>query len=68
MSFVSRTRPTAASDVAYANAAIEWTKDIRHTSLSEWQRVIDINLTGVFLLTSRGHDPYVRRVTRVASW
>jgi len=38
-------------DVAYANAAVEWTKDIRHTSLAEWQRVLDINLTGVFLLT-----------------
>jgi NAD(P)-dependent dehydrogenase (short-subunit alcohol dehydrogenase family) len=38
-------------DVVHANAAIEWTKDIRHTSLSEWQRVIDVNLTGVFLLT-----------------
>ncbi len=38
-------------DVVYANAAIEWTKDIRHTSLAEWQRVIDVNLTGVFLVT-----------------
>ncbi len=38
-------------DVVHANAAVEWTKDIRHTSLAEWQRVIDINLTGVFLLT-----------------
>ncbi|HEY5012387.1 MAG TPA: SDR family NAD(P)-dependent oxidoreductase [Acidimicrobiia bacterium] len=39
-----------AIDVVYANAGIEWTKDIRHTSLEEWRRVIDVNLTGVFLL------------------
>ncbi|MGA7836313.1 MAG: SDR family NAD(P)-dependent oxidoreductase [Acidimicrobiales bacterium] len=37
--------------VAYANAGIEWTKDVRHTTLFEWQRVIDVNLTGVFLFT-----------------
>jgi NAD(P)-dependent dehydrogenase (short-subunit alcohol dehydrogenase family) len=40
-----------AIDVVYANAGIEWTKDVRHTSLAEWRRVIDVNLTGVFLLT-----------------
>ena|ERR1035437_244515 len=39
-----------ALDVVYANAGIEWTKDVRHTSLAEWRRVIDVNLTGVFLL------------------
>jgi NAD(P)-dependent dehydrogenase (short-subunit alcohol dehydrogenase family) len=38
-----------AIDVVYANAGIEWTKDIRHTSLAEWRRVLDVNLTGVFL-------------------
>lgn len=38
-------------DVLHANAGIEWTKDVRHTTLEEWQRVVDINLTGVFLLS-----------------
>jgi NAD(P)-dependent dehydrogenase (short-subunit alcohol dehydrogenase family) len=37
-------------DIVHANAGIEWTKDVRHTSLAEWRQVIDINLTGVFLL------------------
>lgn len=37
-------------DIVYANAGIEWTKDVRNTSLAEWRRVIDVNLTGVFLL------------------
>jgi NAD(P)-dependent dehydrogenase (short-subunit alcohol dehydrogenase family) len=37
-------------DVLYANAGIEWMKDVRHTTLDEWQRVLDVNLTGVFLL------------------
>ncbi len=37
-------------DVVYANAGVEWTKDVRHTTLAEWNRVIAINLTGVFLL------------------
>jgi dihydroanticapsin dehydrogenase len=39
-----------ALDVVFANAGIEWTKDARHTSLAEWQRVIDVNLTGMFLV------------------
>lgn len=39
-----------ALDVVYANAGVEWTKDVRHTTLDEWRRVIDVNLTGVFLL------------------
>ena len=37
-------------DVLYANAGIEWTKDVRHTTLDEWQRVVDVNLTGMFLV------------------
>jgi NAD(P)-dependent dehydrogenase (short-subunit alcohol dehydrogenase family) len=37
-------------DVAYANAGIEWTKDARHTSLEEWNHVLNVNLTGVFLV------------------
>ena len=39
-----------ALDVVFANAGIEWTKDARHTALAEWQRVIDVNLTGMFLV------------------
>ncbi|HEY5120723.1 MAG TPA: SDR family NAD(P)-dependent oxidoreductase [Acidimicrobiales bacterium] len=39
-----------AIDVVFANAGIEWTKDARHTTLGEWQRVIDVNLTGMFLV------------------
>jgi len=37
-------------DVVFANAGIEWTRDARHTTLAEWQRVIDVNLTGMFLV------------------
>jgi NAD(P)-dependent dehydrogenase (short-subunit alcohol dehydrogenase family) len=36
-------------DVVYANAGIGWTKDIRHTTLEQWQRVLGVNLTGTFL-------------------
>ena len=38
-------------DVVHANAGIEWTKDVRHTTLVQWQHVVDVNLTGVFLVT-----------------
>ncbi|MGD0853555.1 MAG: SDR family oxidoreductase [Acidimicrobiales bacterium] len=37
-------------DVAYANAGVEWTKDARHTTLEEWDHVLNVNLTGVFLV------------------
>ncbi len=37
-------------DVVHLNAAVEWTKDLRTTSLEEWQRVLAVNLTGIFLL------------------
>lgn len=37
-------------DVVLANAGVEWTRDVRHTSLAAWQRVIAVNLTGVFLV------------------
>lgn len=37
-------------DVAYANAGVEWTKDSRHTSLEEWNHVLNVNLTGIFLV------------------
>jgi NAD(P)-dependent dehydrogenase (short-subunit alcohol dehydrogenase family) len=37
-------------DVVHANAGIEWTKDVRATTLEEWRHLIDVNLTGVFLV------------------
>jgi NAD(P)-dependent dehydrogenase (short-subunit alcohol dehydrogenase family) len=37
-------------DVVFVSAGVEWTKDVRHTSVEEWNRVLAINLTGVFLL------------------
>jgi NAD(P)-dependent dehydrogenase (short-subunit alcohol dehydrogenase family) len=36
-------------DVMHANAGIEWTKNIANTTREEWARVIDVNLTGVYL-------------------
>ena len=39
-----------APDVVFVSAGIEWTKDIRHTSVEEWNRVVAINLTGMFLI------------------
>jgi NAD(P)-dependent dehydrogenase (short-subunit alcohol dehydrogenase family) len=36
-------------DVMHANAGIEWVKGIAQTTLCEWRRVIDVNLTGVYL-------------------
>ena len=37
-------------DVVFVSAGVEWTKDVRHTNVEEWQRVLAINLTGIFLL------------------
>lgn len=37
-------------DVVVVSAGIEWTKDVRHTTLEEWNRVVAINLTGMFLV------------------
>ncbi|MDQ3890163.1 MAG: SDR family oxidoreductase [Actinomycetota bacterium] len=36
-------------DVMHANAGIEWTKRVVDTELEEWNRVIAVNLTGVYL-------------------
>jgi len=36
-------------DVMHANAGIELAKRIADTSLGEWQQVLDVNLTGVYL-------------------
>jgi NAD(P)-dependent dehydrogenase (short-subunit alcohol dehydrogenase family) len=37
-------------DVVHANAGVEWARDSRHTDLGDWQRVIAVNLTGIFLI------------------
>lgn len=37
-------------DVVHLNAAVEWMKDLRSTSLAEWEHVLAVNLTGMFLL------------------
>src|SRR5664280_1182354 len=37
----------APPDVVFVSAGVEWTKDVRHTSVEEWNRVLAINLTGV---------------------
>jgi NAD(P)-dependent dehydrogenase (short-subunit alcohol dehydrogenase family) len=36
-------------DVLYANAGVPSAGAVHETSLAEWQRVVDVNLTGVFL-------------------
>jgi NAD(P)-dependent dehydrogenase (short-subunit alcohol dehydrogenase family) len=36
-------------DVVYANAGVPSAGRVHETSLAEWQRVLDVNLTGVFL-------------------
>jgi len=43
-------RTYGALDVVFANAGIEWTQDVRHTTLAQWQRILDVNLTGMFLV------------------
>jgi NAD(P)-dependent dehydrogenase (short-subunit alcohol dehydrogenase family) len=37
-------------DVVHANAGLELPKPIADTELDEWRRVIDVNLTGVYLV------------------
>jgi NAD(P)-dependent dehydrogenase (short-subunit alcohol dehydrogenase family) len=54
-------------DVMHANAGIEWTKRIVDTTLEEWNRVIAVNLTGVYLccryalrqMVAQGHGALV---------
>ncbi|MCI1922990.1 MAG: SDR family oxidoreductase [Lentilactobacillus buchneri] len=41
-------------DVLVNNAGIAIMSDIAHTSLDDWQKVINVNLTGVFLGTKHG--------------
>jgi NAD(P)-dependent dehydrogenase (short-subunit alcohol dehydrogenase family) len=36
-------------DVMHANAGIELTRSVIDTTLEQWQRVVDINLTGIYL-------------------
>lgn len=38
-------------DVMHANAGVEWTKTVADTTHAEWSRVLDVNLTGVYLAT-----------------
>ena len=40
---------TGRFDVLHANAGIEWPKPIADTELADWRRVIDINLTGIYI-------------------
>jgi NAD(P)-dependent dehydrogenase (short-subunit alcohol dehydrogenase family) len=46
-------------DVMHANAGIEWTKTIAETTLEEWRRVIDVNLTGIYLACRYAMIPMV---------
>ncbi len=41
---------TGGLDVVHANAGVEWTKDVRSTTLAEFERLVRINLTGIFLV------------------
>jgi NAD(P)-dependent dehydrogenase (short-subunit alcohol dehydrogenase family) len=36
-------------DIMHANAGIDLTKSVVETTLADWQRIIDINLTGAYL-------------------
>jgi NAD(P)-dependent dehydrogenase (short-subunit alcohol dehydrogenase family) len=38
-------------DVMHANAGIEWMKGIADTTHEDWSRVLDVNLTGIYLAT-----------------
>ncbi|MEU6408901.1 SDR family NAD(P)-dependent oxidoreductase [Microbispora sp. NPDC046933] len=40
-------------DVAYCNAGIGWIKPVSTTEPDEWRRVLDIDLTGAFLVARR---------------
>ncbi|KUI27022.1 short-chain dehydrogenase [Mycobacterium sp. IS-1742] len=46
-------------DVLVANAGVLWLGPIESTPLKRWQRCLDVNLTGVFLVT-RAVIPHVR--------
>jgi NAD(P)-dependent dehydrogenase (short-subunit alcohol dehydrogenase family) len=48
--FAEVARSIGPPDVVFANAGVEWTKDVRATSIEEWRRVLEVNLTGVFLV------------------
>jgi len=39
------------ADVLVANAGVLWLRPTLETPLSRWQRCLDVNLTGVFLVT-----------------
>lgn len=46
-------------DILVANAGVLWLGPIESTPLTRWQRCLDVNLTGVFLVT-RAVIPHVR--------
>lgn len=46
-------------DILVANAGVLWLGPIETTPLKRWQRCLDVNLTGVFLVT-RAAIPHVR--------
>ncbi|WP_133904517.1 SDR family NAD(P)-dependent oxidoreductase [Actinophytocola oryzae] len=46
-------------DVLVANAGVLWLGPVESTPLARWQRCLDVNLTGVFLVT-RAVIPHVR--------
>lgn len=46
-------------DVLIANAGVLWLGPVESTPLTRWQRCLDVNLTGVFLVT-RAVSPHVR--------
>lgn len=47
-------------DILFNNAGIVLAKTVPHTTLAEWERVMDVNLKGVFLC-SRAVTPVMRR-------
>ncbi|MFC4222389.1 SDR family oxidoreductase [Lysinibacter cavernae] len=42
-------------DTVHCNAAVTWTEPVSSTTLAGWKRVIDINLTGAFLLAKEAY-------------
>ena len=48
-------------DVLHANAGIEWTKGIVDTTRAEWTRVIEINLTGIYLASRYALKEMIRQ-------
>lgn len=47
-------------DAVINNAGIDYTKSIEEMSYDEWRKVIDVNLTGPFIVTKAAY-PYMRK-------